>query len=161
MHLLIALDNSPLNERITEFLKAFFLHLNQLPVFSFIHVINNNFIGDVIVYPDISMKFDVANRTLENDAVLISELRKDGQRAIEEIQKKLSITGSMDFPLGDPVSVLIEACKQKQPDFFVMGTHSRKGINHFLFGNFAEKMVQHVNVPLIIIPEKIKHEITS
>jgi nucleotide-binding universal stress UspA family protein len=161
MHLLIALDNSPLNERITEFLKGFLPQLNGMPSFSFIHVISNDFIGAEMGYSDITMNYDVANRALENDAVLISELRKDGQRVAEETQKQLNVTGTMDFPLGDPVSVLAEACEQKKPDFLVIGTHSRKGINHFLFGNFAEKMLRHVNVPLIIIPENTKHVTNS
>ncbi len=84
----------------------------------------------------------------------LRQIKEDGYKTIGDIQKQLGVMGTIDFPLNEPVSALAEACQQKNPDFLIMGTHSRKGINHFLFGNFAEKVLRHVNVPLIVIPEK-------
>jgi nucleotide-binding universal stress UspA family protein len=92
--------------------------------------------------------------SIEDKDALVRQLRKDAGEMIEDIQRQLGVGGMVDFPLNDPVSALVEACQQKMPDLLVIGTHSRKGINHFLFGNFAEKVLRHVNVPLIIIPEK-------
>jgi nucleotide-binding universal stress UspA family protein len=155
MHLLIALDNSPLNERITGFLRGFLSQLSGVPTLSFIHVIDNRFIGSGMGYPDIVMSYELSNCIAESDEALISQIKKEGHKMIEDIQKQLGVTGTIDSPPGDPVTTLAEACQQKKPDFLVMGTHSRRGINHFLFGNFAEKVLRHVNVPLMIIPENI------
>jgi len=154
MQLLIALDNSPLTKRITDFLKEFLDQLSEVPTLSFIHVIDNRFIGAVMGYPDIVMSYDLIDRTTETEETLFSQIREDGYKTRGDIQKQLGVTGTIDFPLNDPVLALAEACQQKKPDLLVMGTHSRKGINHFLFGNFAEKVLRHINVPLIIIPEK-------
>jgi nucleotide-binding universal stress UspA family protein len=157
MHLLIALDNSPLNERITEFLKEFLPAFKAAPRLSFIHVIDNRYMGAVMGYPDIVMSYDLSSRSAETDVALISQIRKEGRRMIKDIEKQLGIPGTIDFPLGDPVSAIAEACRKKKPDLLVMGSHGRKGINHFLFGNFSEKILRHVNVPHIIIPDSLKH----
>ena len=154
MHLLIAMDNSPLNERITGFLKRFFDQLKEIPALSFIHVIDNRFIGAVMGYPDIVMNYDLISNNAEIEEALFRQIREDGYKTIGDIQKQLGVTGTIDFPINDPVLALTEACQQKKPDLLIMGTHSRKGINHFLFGNFAEKVLRHINIPLIVIPEK-------
>ncbi|HKC34554.1 MAG TPA: universal stress protein [Chitinophagaceae bacterium] len=154
MHLLIALDSSPLNERITGFLKHFFDQLKEVPILSFIHVIDSRIIGAAADVPGVTMNYDVLSMSLEDEDVLVRQLRKDASEIIEDVQRELGVDGTIDFPLDDPVSALAEACRQKKPDFLIMGTHSRKGINHFLFGNFAEKVLRRVNVPLIVIPEK-------
>ena len=154
MNLLIALDNSPLNERIVEFLKEFLSQLNKPPKISFIHVIDSSITGPVSCYEDVAMNYDVSGFSIEDEDELTRQLRKDSTKMIEGIQRQLGVTGTVDFPIDDPCEALAQACQKKKPDLLVIGTHSRKGINHFLFVNFAEKVARHVNVPLIIIPEK-------
>jgi nucleotide-binding universal stress UspA family protein len=99
------------------------------------------------------MNYDVSGVSVEDEDPFIRQLRKDAGEMIEDVQRQLGVNGTVDILLNDPVSALAEACQQKMPDLLVIGTHSRKGINHFLFGNFAEKVLRHINVPLIIIPE--------
>jgi nucleotide-binding universal stress UspA family protein len=154
MHLLIALDNSPLNKRITGFLKQFLDQLKEVPRLSFIQVIDISIIGTAAGFPGIFMDYAVPAMSVEEGDTLTKQLRKDASEMIEDMQRQLGIGGTVDFPLNDPVSAITDACQQKKPDLLVMGTHSRKGINHFLLGNFAEKVLRHVNIPLIIIPEK-------
>jgi nucleotide-binding universal stress UspA family protein len=154
MHLLIALDNSPLNERISGFLKKFLGRFSDAPKLSFIHVIDSRIVDKVSDYHDIPMNYDVSGLSLEDEDELIRQLRKDSVTMIEDVQRQLGVTGTIDFPIDDPCEALAVACQQKKPDLLVLGTHSRRGVNHFLFGNFAEKVLRHVNVPLIIIPEK-------
>ena len=154
MHLLIALDNSPLNERIVGFLKKFLSQLSNPPTFSFIHVIDSSIIGPVPCYADVAMNYDESGISIEDEDELIRQLRRDSTKMIEGIQKQLGVTGTVDFPIDDPCEALAQECQKKKPDLLVIGTHSRKGINHFLFGNFAEKVGRHINVPLIVIPEK-------
>src|SRR5258705_11117277 len=77
MHLLIALDSSPLNERITGFLKHFFDQLKEIPILSFIHVIDSRIIGTAAGVPGVTMNYDVPGMSLEDEDVLIKQLRKD------------------------------------------------------------------------------------
>lgn len=153
MHLLIALDRSPLNKRIGEFLKKFLDQFSELPIVSFIHVIDSRIIGTAQRNADIG-DIDMSGGSLEDENKFIRQLRKDSRKVAEEIQEQLGVIGLVDFPIGDPCKALIETCLHKKPDLLIIGTHSRKGINRFLFGNFAEKVLRHVQVPLIIIPEK-------
>ena len=153
MHLLIALDSSPLNKRIARVLKGFLAQFSEAPLISFIHVIDSRVIGTVPRYFNIG-DIDMSGGSFEDEDKLIRQLRKDSRNVAEEMQEQLGVSGSVDFPMGDPCEELAEACLQKKPDLLVLGTHSRKGINHFLFGNFAEKVLRRINVPLIIIPEK-------
>src|SRR5258706_7246970 len=153
MYLLIALDNSPLNERITGFLNQLVDQLKEILNLSFIHVIDSRIIGAAAGLR-IIMDDNVTGMLIEEGDTLAGQLRKDANEMIQDIQKQLGVGGIADFPLNDPVSAIAEACQQKMPDLLIIGTHSRKGINHFLFGNFAEKVLRHVNVPLTVIPEK-------
>lgn len=43
---------------------------------------------------------------------------------------------------GEPVQVLLEAAEEGEYDLIVMGTHGRSGLEHFLMGSVAERVVR-------------------
>ncbi len=131
MHLLIALDNSLLNERITEFLKKYFAQLKEVPLLSFIYVIARRFFNTVSGYPEITMSYDVLGQSFENYDAIINQIKIEAGSIIGGLQRELGVKGTIAFPLDDPLDAVLEACHEKQPDLLIVGTHSRKGINHF------------------------------
>jgi nucleotide-binding universal stress UspA family protein len=155
MHLLIALDNSSLNKQIGNFLKEFMDQLKEKPVLSFIHVIDSRFMSIPRGYAG-ALTYDSSGHSVPDENSFIRKLKKDVYKMITDIQGQLGVKGTIDFPVDDPFEALMKASEQKKPDLLVVGNHSRKGIDHFLFGNFAEKILRHINVPLIIVGEKKK-----
>ncbi len=156
MHLLIALDNSPLNGRILEFLKKYLYQLKEVPVLSFIHVIDSRLFNTISGFPDITMIYNVFGRSFEDEDSIIGQIKKETEGVLRVMQQELGIKGMVEYPIDDPFEAVLQACSKQQPDLLVMGTHSRRGINHFLFGNFAEKIARRINVPLVVIPERVQ-----
>ena len=87
MHLLIAVDNSPLNDRIVEFLGAFASQLSKPPKFSFIHVIDSSITRPVRRNADVAMYYDMSGFSIQDEDQLIRELRNDSTKTIESIQR--------------------------------------------------------------------------
>lgn len=53
--------------------------------------------------------------------------------------------------LGDPTQVIVELAKQGRYDLIVMGTHGRTGLNHFLVGSVAERVIRLAPCPVLTV----------
>lgn len=51
---------------------------------------------------------------------------------------------------GQPAEVIIEGANRWQAELIVMGTHGRTGIDHFLNGSVAERVVRRSKLPVLI-----------
>ncbi|WP_045233673.1 universal stress protein [Deinococcus pimensis] len=52
---------------------------------------------------------------------------------------------------GDPVQGILVAARDWQADVIVMGTHGRRGLEHFFLGSVAEKVVRESHVPVLTV----------
>lgn len=52
---------------------------------------------------------------------------------------------------GDPSNEIIRFAAQEQIDVIIMATHGRKGIEHFLLGSVAEKVVRKSPCPVLTV----------
>ncbi len=59
---------------------------------------------------------------------------------------------------GDYGDMVLDAAKEIGADIIVMGTHSRHGLDKFLMGSVAEKVLHKTTIPLYIIPLKKEAE---
>ena len=96
---------------------------------------------------------DESGSSIFDETELIRRLRMDARQMIEDVQRQIGITGPVDFPIADPSEALKKATQEKSPDLLVMGSHARTGLNHFLLGNFAEKILRHISIPIIVISD--------
>ena len=53
---------------------------------------------------------------------------------------------------GDPSRELVRHAEKMKADLIVMGTHGRTGLEHVVLGSVAERVVQHANCPVLVIP---------
>ena len=58
--------------------------------------------------------------------------------------------------LGVAYSVIVEAATNTQADLVVMGSEGRTGVNRFLVGSVAEKVVRHARCPVLVVRNKIR-----
>lgn len=56
--------------------------------------------------------------------------------------------------VGTPVEVILEEAERAGADLIVMGTHGRTGINAFLNGSVAERVVRLAQRPVLIEHER-------
>ncbi len=62
---------------------------------------------------------------------------------------EISVTGKVVH--GPVAQTILEVAKEEKVDLIVMGTHGRAGVEKFLFGSVAQKVVQHSEVPVLTL----------
>ncbi len=86
---------------------------------------------------------------------LIKAMLAEGEEALEIIEQKSQKAGvSCDKVIlrGDPSKELLEYSKDLGADILIIGSIGRTGINRFLLGSVAEKVVKHSEVPVLVVP---------
>lgn len=85
----------------------------------------------------------------------VTEVKKASEKFLEQSKKHLgdenitTIVGE-----GDCAEAILKTAVELNVDIIVMGTHSRRGWDKILMGSIAEKVLNHSEVPLFIIPTK-------
>ncbi|PAU84520.1 stress protein [Halorubrum salipaludis] len=83
----------------------------------------------------------------------VNSLRAEGEEVIEEFERRLSdedvevVTRIED---GDPHAKITEYA-DSETDMIVMGTRGRSGIEKYLLGSVAEKVVRTADVPVFTV----------
>lgn len=52
---------------------------------------------------------------------------------------------------GTPYEEILKFAQEKSIDLIVIGTHGRKGLDRFLFGSTAEKVVRYATCPVLTV----------
>jgi nucleotide-binding universal stress UspA family protein len=53
---------------------------------------------------------------------------------------------------GPPVPSLLAYAEREGVDVVVLGSHGRTGLDRFLHGSTAERLVRHATVPVLVVP---------
>jgi len=57
---------------------------------------------------------------------------------------------------GVAYSVIVEAASKARADLIVMGSEGRTGMNRFLVGSVAEKVIRHARCPVLVVRDKAR-----
>ncbi len=74
------------------------------------------------------------------------ESLKHGQDLVQRMRRKLSDAGfkvETSVEEGDPKSKILDHAANWHADLIVMGSHGRRGIEHFLMGSVSEAVVRY------------------
>ena len=55
---------------------------------------------------------------------------------------------------GTPYEAILRVAKEWNADLIVLGTNGRTGLEHFILGSVAEKVLRHSDIPVFVIPIK-------
>src|SRR5207248_1608214 len=94
--------------------------------------------------------YDYPTYALPDGALLpapdvIANIMADMQQQLEELRRKYDEHGvhiSVETRQGVPLTEIVRFADEWAADLIVMGTHGRTGIQHFLIGSTAEKVVR-------------------
>ncbi|OKY77678.1 MAG: Nucleotide-binding protein UspA family [Candidatus Methanohalarchaeum thermophilum] len=81
-------------------------------------------------------------------------LKREGDEALEEIEEKCDenkIDCETSIRYGRPHEEIIEYATENEIDLIVMGTSSKKGMDRFLLGSVAEKVLRSSETPVMIV----------
>ncbi|MFC7139914.1 universal stress protein [Halosimplex aquaticum] len=91
---------------------------------------------------------------VDSPAVL-SALEEAGQRAVDDVVDRASEAGlgsvEASVSSGTPASGIVDYADDRDVDLIVMGTHGRTGLDRFLLGSVAEKVVRVSDIPVLAV----------
>ncbi len=83
-----------------------------------------------------------------------SVLEEDGKRALKSIEDKvrgMNIKFHTIIKYGNPSEEIVKFAKENDIDLIVMGTSGRSGLDKFLIGSVAEKVIRMAPCPVMVI----------
>lgn len=88
-------------------------------------------------------------------AVTANELKNAAQEFLDKSKESLGDSAIKTILKEDDAATgILEAARDVDAAFIVIGTHGRKGWDKILMGSVAEKVLHHSDIPLYIIPAR-------
>ncbi len=81
-------------------------------------------------------------------------LRKEGEKAVYDVKERGEAAGVEVREVlweGHPSTEIITFAENNDIDLIVMGTLGKTGLNRFLLGSVAEKVVRNSKVPVLVV----------
>jgi nucleotide-binding universal stress UspA family protein len=88
-----------------------------------------------------------------------SLLRKEGDTAIKYVADRAEAAGlevEGIIAQGHPADEIINYAEKNSIDLIVMGTLGKSGLDRFLLGSVADKVIRNSKIPVIAVPVKNK-----
>lgn len=142
-HILVAVDDSQTSKKALH--EAIKLAKEQRAKLRFVYVVDEQFADYSVAGIDY--------------AALESSAREDGKKVLDGIMKIANkSTLECDTQLielkafeGRIEEKIVDAAKKWPADLLVIGTHGRRGFNHFLLGSVAEGVARIAPIPVLLI----------
>jgi nucleotide-binding universal stress UspA family protein len=81
-------------------------------------------------------------------------LKDEGEKAVsfvEDAGKTATVDVKPVILEGDPADRILEFAERENIDLIVMGTLGKTGLERFLLGSVAEKVVRHSKIPVMVV----------
>ncbi len=88
-----------------------------------------------------------------------SILRQEGDTAIKYVADRAEAAGLEAEGIiaeGHPAEEIIKYAEENSIDLIVMGTLGKSGLDRFLLGSVADKVIRNSRIPVIAVPAKEK-----
>ncbi len=85
---------------------------------------------------------------------MYKDLEKSAQKELEKFAcEELKDLKDVEYTVlrGIPYDEILKFAQEKNIDMIVIGTHGRKGLDRFLFGSTAEKVVRYAPCPVLTV----------
>lgn len=90
--------------------------------------------------------------------ISFEKLEKEIEEGAEKMMQKFCRTKAKDFTnyetliiAGIPYEEILKKADEENVSLIVLGTQGRKGIDHFLFGSTAERVVRNAKSPVMTV----------
>lgn len=104
------------------------------------------FVGDQRTYA--GMAADIDREQIKEAQASVSEQALDRVRSAAE---DAGVDVETTHTSGVPAEKIVEVVEEDDADLVVMGTHGRTGIDHYLIGSIAERVVRQSPVPVVTV----------
>ncbi len=93
-------------------------------------------------------------RVLKKDSLCTELYRKEGETAIkyiEDMAKREGLDIKKWIVKGHPAEEILKLAEEQSIDLIVMGTLGRSGIEKFLLGSMADKVLRNSGIPVLTV----------
>lgn len=91
----------------------------------------------------------------DNSVLLAEELKKEAGKFLASSKSHLGDENiSTQVLEGDVAGAILEFLKVANADLLVLGSHSHSGLYRLFVGSVAAKLLEHSQIPTLIIPNK-------
>lgn len=86
---------------------------------------------------------------------VLEELKEEGERLLDDVRARAkeagveSIQGTISG--GSPYRQILQYADEHDIELIVMGTHGRRGVDRYLLGSVAEKVVRTAECPVLTV----------
>jgi nucleotide-binding universal stress UspA family protein len=77
---------------------------------------------------------------------------------LADLRTKEGIDGEVMVREGHPAEVILQAAESEETDLIVMSTHGRSGLNRWVYGSVADKVLRQSPKPLLLIRSRVESE---
>lgn len=110
-----------------------------------------------VVAPVIYAEGMVLPAAMENlDRVSEEHARGELDKIAEEVRGH-DVACDTHVLLGHPSDEIVNYAKKKETDLLLITTHGRTGLQHFLLGSTAERILRHAPCPVMVVRDQ-EHE---
>lgn len=139
-HILVPLDGSTFSEAALAY--ASNLATKFTAKLTLVYVTDQSYMQLAAELPDLYNQFHIAQRE-QYSAYLTKQ--------VEHLQAK-GIQTQWELLDGGSISAnIIDIATEKACDIIVMSSHGRSGIQRFMFGSVAERVLRHAHIPILLV----------
>jgi len=87
----------------------------------------------------------------------LRSIREREQKGLETLAEEVRQKGVEVHPIlkeGSPVGEILNAVKEIPAEMIVLGTHGRSGLNRFMMGSVAERVLRQAPCPIVLVRPK-------
>ncbi|MBI2360946.1 MAG: universal stress protein [Deltaproteobacteria bacterium] len=138
--LLVPVDGSPLSERILPYAR-FFARALGVPV-ELLHVIDPEVVS-ALCSPEVGRYFDTAAASMNRESVSY----------LETVARSFSGPARItcEVQIGRPAEIIVDRASATPGTLIAMATHGRAGVQRWLLGSVADKVLHATKDPLLLV----------
>ena len=80
----------------------------------------------------------------------VAEVQQEQAQVVTELRQS-GINASSAIEVGDPAETILDFAENNRADLIVMSTHGRTGVQRFMYGSVAEKVLQGAPCPVLLV----------
>ncbi len=86
---------------------------------------------------------------------MLASIQAYGQKLVDHVAEQFEdVTVQTEVKQGIPYKIILDYASAQDIDLIVMGTHGRTGLDRYLIGSVAEKVVRMSDVPVLTVRQR-------
>ncbi len=104
-----------------------------------------------MIAPVGEISFNVADEVINGIRDALQNEGKSAVKQIEDLAKQANVPFEKRVVEGNPAEHILKMAKDAPADVIVIGSIGKTGLEKFLLGSVAEKVVRNSSVPVIVV----------